>query len=528
MVKRRVGDSVDGGEVDGLPAVGGTAASTSRRWAMPLAVAAFGLLVAGLAIVALRPGDSTENQSLFVDEPPSPAPVEQPTSQPTSEPTVSPTEAPVDQPTSEPEPTASPTEGPPDQAAPEPEVVGGPAQFLDRDGNLLGAATVTEVDGLTVVLDPAGTDLVDLTLDQFDNWAPWLSARAEGRLVDSLANDGLVLTTSIDPAAQALAEEAIDAIQPDDDQNFSMTIVAMDPATGSVIAAAGTNGMPTATVRRPLGSLYQMFVASTAMQAIGMRTEDLVDGRGPCAVPSGDGTINQLENLGNSSGTVDTLRNQMQRSSRCAFARLIAFADGGPDSGTFDPASALFPGSSAGPRRSPFEDLTTGPFFSPLEVAKATLMFANEGLRSDAHSVTRVDGPLGPWVQDQSPFRVMSADIACAMTSILVSVVETGTGTLAQLDDQSVAGKTGTIDDFTDAWFVGYTPDLITVVWMGSINPDEAVPMVDVDGQNVTGGSYPAMAFEHFNTNWHADRTSGEFPPCNEQLLLGDPPRAVI
>ena len=82
-----------------------------------------------------------------------------------------------------------------------------------------------------------------------------------------------------------------------------------------------------------------------------------------------------------------------------------------------------------------------------------------------------------------------------------------GTGTRARLENQVAAGKTGTAQDFSDAWFVGYTPHLATAVWMG--NPDEQIPMTGVDrgamGRgNVFGGSLPAMIWGALNAAYHA------------------------
>src|SRR5205085_4424172 len=69
----------------------------------------------------------------------------------------------------------------------------------------------------------------------------------------------------------------------------------------------------------------------------------------------------------------------------------------------------------------------------------------------------------------------------------ILGVVDHGTGTAADLAGRQVAGKTGTTENYQDAWFVGYTPELATAVWMG--DPSGEVPMRDVQGINVVGGS---------------------------------------
>ena len=84
-----------------------------------------------------------------------------------------------------------------------------------------------------------------------------------------------------------------------------------------------------------------------------------------------------------------------------------------------------------------------------------------------------------------------------AENSILQRVVTEGTGTRAALPDRPAAGKTGTTENYGDAWFVGYTPQLVTAVWVGY--PNKLVPMTNqFHGDPVAGGTYPAMIWKTF------------------------------
>jgi hypothetical protein len=75
--------------------------------------------------------------------------------------------------------------------------------------------------------------------------------------------------------------------------------------------------------------------------------------------------------------------------------------------------------------------------------------------------------------------------------------VTSGTGTAAALPDRPVAGKTGTTENFGDAWFVGYTPQLVTAVWVGY--PNELKPMLtEYHGRSVAGGTFPAQIWKTF------------------------------
>jgi len=85
---------------------------------------------------------------------------------------------------------------------------------------------------------------------------------------------------------------------------------------------------------------------------------------------------------------------------------------------------------------------------------------------------------------------VMSANDNMQMTRLMQEVTATGTGRAARLDDRPTAGKTGTTQDFRDAWFVGFTADLVCGVWIGN---DNNAPM-----RKATGGTLPARIFHVF------------------------------
>src|SRR5207237_2473 len=80
---------------------------------------------------------------------------------------------------------------------------------------------------------------------------------------------------------------------------------------------------------------------------------------------------------------------------------------------------------------------------------------------------------------------------------ILQQVVQQGTGRLAALPDRPAAGKTGTTENYGDAWFVGYTPQLVVAVWVGY--PNRLQPMLtEFQGKAVAGGTFPALIWKSF------------------------------
>lgn len=138
---------------------------------------------------------------------------------------------------------------------------------------------------------------------------------------------------------------------------------------------------------------------------------------------------------------------------------------------------------------------------SPLEMAQAYSMFPNLGEMKKAHAITRITSHTGEILLDvaQEEIRVMTPENAYTMTTMLMGVVEEGTGRNAKLV-RPTAGKTGTTQlpvnasagkgGAKDAWFVGYTPELVTAVWVGYDRLSSRNIM------ETTGGNHPAKLFQ--------------------------------
>jgi penicillin-binding protein 1A len=130
-------------------------------------------------------------------------------------------------------------------------------------------------------------------------------------------------------------------------------------------------------------------------------------------------------------------------------------------------------------------------------MASAYGTLADNGQHVPPTIIAKVEDASGKVVWQARPKanQAVSAGVAYAVTQILEQNVQRGTGTKAQIG-RPAAGKTGTTSDYADAWFTGYTPDLATAVWMG--HPEAKVPMTDVHGISVTGGSFPAEIWAKF------------------------------
>ena len=133
---------------------------------------------------------------------------------------------------------------------------------------------------------------------------------------------------------------------------------------------------------------------------------------------------------------------------------------------------------------------------TPLELTSAYVPFANGGHGVNAFSIVSIRTRAGKVLytrQSSGLGDVMSPTSAAQMTRLMVETVTTGTGKAARLAERPTAGKTGTTQDFHDAWFVGFTADLVCGVWIGN---DDNAPML-----KATGGTLPAKIFHAFMTS---------------------------
>ncbi len=169
---------------------------------------------------------------------------------------------------------------------------------------------------------------------------------------------------------------------------------------------------------------------------------------------------------------------------------------------------------------------------SVLELASAYSTFANRGVRTLPRTILEVRRANGTVIEAErsaSTERVLDREDADVVNHVLRQVVERGSGSPAKFG-KPLAGKTGTTDDFGDAWFVGYTPKLTTAVWMG-FPEGNTRKMTNVRGVKVNGGSFPARIFRRYMTEVAEDPDYlGEFPTVTKfpGRRLAPPKRVIV
>jgi penicillin-binding protein 1A len=162
---------------------------------------------------------------------------------------------------------------------------------------------------------------------------------------------------------------------------------------------------------------------------------------------------------------------------------------------------------------SPYLPSALGATEVPLDqMVSAYSAFPNKGIRVEPHLIRRVldrDGAaLEEW--ERTTYKVMSQYVALTMVSMMRGVVQGGTASAAQVLGVPLAGKTGTVNDHTDVWFIGYTPTYVTGVWMGY--PGKKKPL----GNEMTGAKGALPMFIDFMKTFLKDKGKEDFPKAPE------------
>ncbi|MFN2607695.1 MAG: transglycosylase domain-containing protein, partial [Acidimicrobiales bacterium] len=365
---------------------------------------------------------------------------------------------------------------------------------------------------------------------------------------DLVYRGGLRVETALDPDTQAQAEAAVSKALAGTSPPLEMALVTVEPSTGLVKAVVGGRDFAASKVNLALGNCPSTTTLAPADQPVCIGgggtgrqpgssfkpftlAKAFEEGIGPGRVYNGpatytfpDGTTVHNVETGGFGGI--TLRTATEESVNTVFAQLI------DDVGVKQTAEmahrlgiTMVDPSGKQPNGDPYGvSLTLGAAeVSPLDMAAAFSVFANHGTREVATPLVKVFDADGKLIEDNSArpgTRVLDQAVADNVTDVLKGVVTNGTGTAAAIGRPgATAGKTGTSENFGNAWFVGYTPALSTAVWMGYA--DNPRPLEGIKGvARVYGGTIPAQAWHDFMAAAMKNVDTPDFPP--PAALAGD------
>ena len=356
------------------------------------------------------------------------------------------------------------------------------AQVLAK---MADAGFVTSTQAMAALSGGTSLTTVPITRPGARYFADWVAEQLGG--FADMGNRDLTVVTTLDPRMQAQAEAAIADVIAREGSRMAVTqgaLVAMSP-DGAVRAMVGGRdysqsqfNRATQAQRQP-GSAFKPFVYLAGLEA-GLRPYDqFLDA--PIRVGSWQprdytgryqGEMTFADGLAQSVNTI-----AVQVAQRAGIRNVVAVAHRLGISSELTPEMSLALGTNE---------------VNLLELVSAFATFANGGNGVWAHGISEVRDNTGKIVFRRTGSglgQVVNPEFTAEMNEMLGAVIDHGTGRSAALT-RPAAGKTGTTQDYRDAWFVGYTADLVAGVWLGN---DDNSPM-----NKVTGGSLPAQTWRRF------------------------------
>jgi penicillin-binding protein 2D len=342
--------------------------------------------------------------------------------------------------------------------------------------------------------------------------APYYLAHIRSKLIERYGSQiieqgGLDIITAMDLPMQKQAEKALSEGVEKISHELQGALLCMDPATGDILAAVGGVDYKQGPfnrayfAKRQPGSAIKPLIYAAALEK-GYTPSSLFDDS-PVQYNRGNGEVWQPQNYGKELYGELTLRKALAYSNNVITVKLLD-AIGVPYFTDFSAKLGLPLHAANGLSLAlGAEDVTLH------ELVSAYAPFSNGGLLPKTRTIIRIyDRNRHVWTENPpSVAPVLSSATAYVTTQMLKDVMLYGTArTLEKFcKEYPSAGKTGTTDDYRDAWFVGYTPHLVTGVWVGY---DKPRPM----GKGFTGGAVSAPIWGQFMRSVMTDETGGDFP----------------
>jgi penicillin-binding protein 1A len=353
---------------------------------------------------------------------------------------------------------------------------------------------------------------------RFDALGPTIADR-----VNALFKGGLRIYTTIDPRMQRAAEDASRKVltKVTDPHN---AFAAIDPRTGAILAMVGGRdffdakdpyakfNLATQSRRQP-GSSFKTFTLVAALEK-GVPLERIYKGGSVIKIPLSNGTtwtVHNYESL--SFGSTVSLREATIKSVNVVYAQVVQqigaekVMEVAKRMGITSPLKPL-PAIAIGAQE-----------VSPLEMASAYSPLANGGYAAPPVAITKITDSRGKvlfqWTYERT--RVLQPAVVALAVGALKDVISYGTGRREQLG-RPVAGKTGTADNYHDAWFAGFVPQIVGVSWVGF--PRAQIPMYPPYTRiKVVGGSWPGQIWKLFMQEALKGQPPQDFPISTGDLV---------
>ena len=387
-------------------------------------------------------------------------------------------------------------------------------QVLDR---MVATGAITPAQAAQAKASPPTLSTTpDVTVSRF----PWFVNAVETYLIArygkaKVFSGGLEVYTALNPTAQQQAETILATSMPNA-TDPDTALASVDPATGYVVALVGGRNYTPAGFnialqgRRQPGSAFKPFTLVAALEN-GITPSTTFSGPSTICLPGWKPDCHVTNFDGESFGSIP-LTVATWNSVNTVYAQIVlqvgpqkvvdvAHAMGIPGPAWLPPRSGCTVSSKdpCGTALTALPSITLGSEdVAPLEMASAYATLAAGGVYRAPKVVTKVVDASGSILEEgpSSASQAMSPQIAYEATTILEGVIGQGTGTAANIG-RPAAGKTGTASDYKNAWFVGYTPNLATAIWMGYRDTNQAMLNIHGVGQ-VTGGTWPAMMWARY------------------------------
>jgi len=333
---------------------------------------------------------------------------------------------------------------------------------------------------------------------------------------------GLRIYTTLDTDMQEKAEDAVQTVFPED-PGPSYSLISVDPDNGYIYALIGGKDYSTSKFniatqgKRQPGSVFKVLVLTESILQ-NFSPNNTYNPNGPITIDMPSGPDWVVDNYGKQKfGEKMTVVDATINSVNVVYAQLMIKVGAEnverlcSDMDIYDIGSN--PAIAIG-------GLETG--ITPLDLSKVFSTLASGGMYREPVCILKITDSQGNILYEYEPdnnesnHRVLEEPISYYVTQILKKVIESGTGRGADIG-RPAAGKTGTTEKNVDAWFAGYTPDLVTVVWMG--HPEASQPMEPIDGRVVVGGTYPADIWREFMSSALENIPVSDFDKPDKELI---------